>query len=400
MSRRIRPKIRPKPSSVKAEGKNRIKIRRGRDSDAMEQAIQKAAKELSKHASFKAFKSGVKSGKGSMQKKVGVLETELNNTRSRLASSESVGMVLSGRIRVLEKALSAMVDNDDAFGTRVLTGLQAQHVLMRMRAEETVQATNKWILVWDDSAVTRDEDGVDRVTSTFTRHRLHPGRKIPIREMHPIWDALPLNEVPDVDPMQGMRNAWYYNRRRYSSHGAAMNAWRRHMHRRMEGNTIPEGVPSTYIPPAHEQLDEDIPLAEERGEDRNPAFDDIYREINAEEDLDNEERERRRNNMRNRLNGLLRSHNVDRVSYWTREYSWNMNTIEDIAREDMNPHQRVYSHFAVPLEDWDDDNWAAFRQDISYYLETNRNGRPRRARRARVSERSRQRRARRYASDS
>jgi len=221
---------------------------------------------------------------------------------------------------------------------------------------------------------------------------LHPGRKIPIREMHPIWDALPETEVPNVDPMQGMRNAWYWNRRRYSSHGAAMNAWRRHMHQNVQANTIDPALPTSYIPPAHEHHLEDED--ELWNEDASSA-----EVISVERESDNVEEMnppplsegfasvRRERNMRNRINTFLRSCNIERCSYWTREYSNHQGSIRTARREGntLTPFLRVCRHFEVPLEHWDGDNWAAFRQDVSFYMETGHAGRPRRRRRRRAS---------------
>lgn len=379
MARRIRPKTRPK--STREEGpKKRIKIRRGRDDQGLEALVKKASKEASKEAGFKGFKSGVKSGTKKGQKKVEALEKELTNARERLATSENVGMVLSSRLRTVEKALSGMIAEikDHNFDTRVLLNLNNSHVPMRQSSDHARLSTHKWVFNWPGNEVARDEDGVDRTISdqSFSRHRLHPGRKIPIREMHPIWDAVAANEVPDVDPMQGMRGVWYWNRRRYSSHSAAMNAWRRHMHQRVQGNDIPAGTPSSYIPRAHEvDEDDDIDhIYQEQPEEDSDDWSDAT-PIMEDEDLmgaDPEilDRMRRRVNIRGRCNALLRGNQMPSCRYWEQLYAENMPAI-DSARDHhaLSPLCRVASHFMQPYEDWDNENYAMFCRSVSHYLE-------------------------------
>lgn len=401
MTRRIRPKSRPKSSETDEGTKKRIKIRRGPAStDPLQVLIKAATKEAQKEAGFKGFKSGVKSGTKKAQKKVEKLEKELTATQQRLTAAENNNGVSFLRLRTVEKALSRMVAEikDNNFDTRLLLNLNDSGVPMRQVGEHAKLSVHKWCFAWVGNEVLRDTDGVDRRMPSqggFARHRLHPTHKIPIREMHPIWDSVSNAEVPDIDPMQGMRGTWYWNRRRYSSHSAAMNAWRRHMHNRVGGNDIPAEYPDSFIPRAVE-TDEDAPmetvsraivsphqLEDEVLEDEDDNMDHIYQEQPEEDSDDWEEdiphmaadpeildRMRRRTNIRGRCNALLRGNQLPSCRYWEQLYAENMPAI-DSARDHhaLSPLCRIASHFMQPYEDWDNDNYDMFCRSVSNYIE-------------------------------
>lgn len=382
MGRRIRPKTRPRPASNDESQPGRIKIRMRRESsDTLEQMINAARKEAAKEANFKGFKSGKKVGIKAQEKKTEQVTKDMAALRETLNRRDTDALALSTRLRIVEKALSSIVHTvkDNNFDTRLLLNLNSAGVRMMSSDEFGMLATNKWKFVWGD-AVVRDEDGVDRTMSTMQRHRLHPGHRIPIREMWPIWNAVSVNERPDIDPIQGMRGAWYWNARRYSTHSSAMNAWRRHMHNKQEAQTIstPEMV-SRDVDSPH-QLDYVV-------EEEDAAYVDEdtpeYREIAGAD------AERRTRNMRNRINGFMRSCELESCGYWTRHYTNNQNVIDSESFGDLNAFNRVCSNFAVPLYDWDEDNWEGFRANVNYFLEVRQHsgwiaaGEPRRRRRAR-----------------
>ncbi len=376
MGRRIRLKTRPKPSSIEGETSKRIKIRRGRAGSAFEQIIESAKKEAAKVANFKGFKAGVKSGIKKEKKRSEQIDAELTTSRRMLERHDREAMTLSGRLRQVEKALSAIVHAEDVEdeSTYVVLRLNSNGIRLQKREEQSVLATNKWRFLWGDEAtagIVRDTDGIDRSQSTMTRHRHHPGRQIPRRPMHEIWDALAEVEVPDVDPMQGMRRTWYWNRRRYSSHGAAMNAWRRHMHRRMEARVIPEGTPSSFIPVAEDDEPEDI-FDDEPTQEESDNVDELNPPEIAQPGHDIE---RRRANMRNRINQFLRSCELESCRYWTRHASLNLTAIEEArdAQVALNPFLAVCWAFTQPLEHWDNDRFHTFRTDVNYYLEVVQN---------------------------
>ena len=285
----------------------------------------------------------------------------------------------------MEKALSSIVHTvtDNNFNTRLLLNLNDAGVRLASADEHGLLATNKWRFSWDESSVLRDEDGVDRVTSVMHRHRLHPGVKIPIREMWPIWNAVSTSERPDIDPIQGMRGAWYWNARRYSTHSSAMNAWRRHMHNQQTEREERAALDSLMPEPEFE--DEDAAYVDEDA----PAYvDGATREFMP---MGSAERERRTRNMRNRINGFMRSCELESCGYWTRHYSNNLDVIDSESFGDLNAFNRVCSNFAIPLHDWNEDNWEGFRSNVNYFLEVRQHsgwiaaGEPRRRRRARRS---------------
>lgn len=352
MARRVRPKTRPRPSAVDESQNKRIKIRMRRDSsDSIESLILQARKEAAKEANFKGFKAGVKSGTSKQKKKTEEVSAQLVEQREKAA-------MLEGRLYAVERVLTECIIEKP----EVVTLLAAKGLRM---SDTGTDFTARWVFQWD--TVVRDMDGVDRVTSALQRHRLHPGARIPVREMWDLWNALTVNERPDLDPMQGTRGAWYYNERRYSTHSSAMNAWRRHMHNKYlnsEPHTIPEpGTPhnNPRVPGAIEP-DEAVEYRDE---------DEFGTPFATGTDPANVSR--RRNNMRNRINRVLRSHELNPVSYWTRHYTDNQGVIDTEAYTDLSPFNRVCSWFAVPLEEWDDVSWTEFRQDISYYLEVLQN---------------------------
>ena len=371
MGRRIRPKTRPKTVHEDETGRKRIKIRRGRAGSEFEAIVEAAKKEAAKDANFKGFKTGKKAGVNSERKKTEKVQQQLTATLERLERHDVEALKLSTRLRIVEKALSSIVHTvtDNNFDTRLLLNLNSAGVRMASADEHGILATNKWKFVWGDGTeVVRDDDGVDRVTSTMQRHRLHPGRKIAIREMWPIWDSVPNVERPDIDPMQGMRGAWYYDTRRYSTHSSAMNAWRRHMHNKQTAQAE-RLARNRLMPEAEYEESDDV---DEMIADSDAAYVDEdtpeYREIAGAD------AERRTRNMRNRINGFFRSCELESCSYWTRHYSDRQEVIDNEAYNDLNAFNRVCAHFAVPLYDWDNDNWAQFRSDVNYYLEVTQNG--------------------------
>jgi len=346
-------------------GRKRIKIRRGRASSGFEAIIEAAKKEAAKVANFKGFKSGKKSGIKAQEKKTEKVEKELAHTRDRLERHDVEAIKLSTRLRIVEKALSRIVHTvkDNNFHTRLLLNLNDAGVRMAQQSEHATLATNKWKFVWGDGDVMRDDDGVDRVASTMQRHRLHPGRKVPIREMWPIWESVARTERPDIDPIQGMRGAWYWNARRYSTHSSAMNAWRRHMHNKQtaeqERAALDALMPGPEDEDAFGEVVEDVPYVDSD----TPEYTEIA----------GADAERRTRNMRNRINGFLRSCELQSCSYWTRYYSERLDIIDGEEHTDLSPFNRVCAHFVVPLYDWDDDNWNSFAMDVNYYLEVVQN---------------------------
>ena len=402
MGRRIRPKTRPRPASKGETPGTRIKIRLRRESsDTLEQMISVAKKEAAKEANFKGFKSGKKSGMMQEKKKTDKVMRDLESTRERLRRHDVEATTLSARVRTIEKVLSEMAHTftENNFNTRLLLKLNDSGVPMRSSDEHGLLATNKWKFAWGSATgVLRDEDGVDRTMSSMQRHRLHPGHRIPIRDMWPIWNAVSTSERPDIDPIQGMRGAWYYDTRRYSTHSSAMNAWRRHMHNKQtaqaerearnalmpEPEFEEEQTEEAYMP-APEQLSDDV---DEMNADNDARYtdEDAFGEVIADSDaayVDEDtpeyreivgaDTERRTRNWRNRINAFLRSCELSSCRYWTTYYADSQEIIDNEAHNDLNAFNRVCSHFAVPLHDWDDDNWDRFRQDVNYYLEVIQN---------------------------
>lgn len=352
MARRIRLKTRPETVHEDESGRKRIKIRRGRASSGFEQIIESAKKEAAKAANFKGFKSGKKSGINSERKKTEKVEKDLER-ENKLTTK------LEGRLYMVQQGLSACIKEKP----EVALLLSAKGLRM---ANTGTDFTERWVFLWDEDGVVRDVDGVDRVQSSMQRHRLHPGRRIPIREMWPIWDSVNTSERPDIDPMQGMRGAWYYDTRRYSTHSSAMNAWRRHMHQKQTAQVEREARNRLMPEPEFEE--------EEPEELLNPNAAYVDEDTPEYREIAGADAERRTRNWRNRINGFLRSCELESCRYWTKHYFNRQDVIDNEAYNDLNAFNRVCAHFAVPLYDWDDDNWTQFRGDVNYYLEVTQNG--------------------------
>lgn len=230
----------------------------------------------------------------------------------------------------------------------------------------------------------RDGDGVDRVQTTMQRHRLHPGHRIRVADMHVIWESVPNTELPTIDPIQGIRGAWYWNMRRYSSHSSAMNAWRRVMHNRAEMN-----VPHTLDSDIEEESDDvdEMRVREHVSPHQldhtvlEPTEDDLEEADSAPtlfyEDADDFANRGEGNavwarSMRNRLNILLRDHGLRSCSFWERSYRLHIAHIED--RNDLSAWGEVAASFEVPLYDWDGESYNAFCAAVSTYLEETQSG--------------------------
>lgn len=405
MGRRIRPKTRPKPAdqdaSEKGGSKKRIKIRMGRaTSDPFHAALlqakakaEKEAKVLIKAAGGKGYKSGVTKQKKLEKKK----RDELNAALDR---SEDREQMLKDRLTRVDICLSLLCEeNEDHIVLLNSKGL-------RMGCFGPPQ-NESYKLLWDQGAATMSgtanengsveyetEEAETDITSS-KRHRLHPGHKIAIQDMWDIWAAAGRNKK-DVDPMQGMRGAWYWNERRYSSKSSAMNAWRRHMRSKrveVEENTVVQtrverdenGVDRSV---AEVDSENAVFTAEDPDDD---DFDESPLPFMAEHDFDEGDLRHGRN-IRNRLNRFFRNHEEPSLSWWMRHRDTNIETIEQAQAVDglrTSPFMRVLMSFTVPVEHWDDDNWEAFRQSYNHYLEvkTNRGarvaGEPTRRRRGR-----------------
>jgi hypothetical protein len=350
---------------------------RRESSDTIEALLNAAKKEAAKEANFRGFKSGKKSGISSEKKKTDKVMRDLESTRERLRRHDIEATTLSARVRAIEKVLSEMAHTftENNFNTRLLLKLNDSGVPMRSSDEHGILATNKWKFAWNDaSGVVRDEDGVDRSQATMQRHILHPGRRIPIREMWPIWEAVHRSERPDIDPMQGMRGTWYYNTRRYSTHSSAMNAWRRHMHNQ-QTTQLESAARNALMPEPEfeeEQTEEVYMPAPEELSDPNAAYADEESPIYTP--TTSAERERLTRNWRNRINSFLRSCELESCRYWTKHYLQRAAVIE--ADNNPTPFNRVCASFTVPLYDWDEGNWNAFRLSVNYYLEVRQNSSP------------------------
>lgn len=366
MARRIRPKVRDHPKPVRDQ-KGRIKIRMRRESsDLLQLALKAAQKQAAKEAGFKGFKSGVKSATNKAKKAKEVMLRELE--RERVEHRHTMA-----RVDILTTAVERVV-----MAGHTSTDVFASHGVYLERFKNRRENMYRWRVVWDSNApaaqseVRRDSDGVDRVTTTMQRHRLHPGARIRVADMSVIWASVSDQERPTIDPMQGMRGTWYYNARRYSSHSSAMNSWRRFMHERATPDNADFMTPATLRDDDDDGTN-DPGYTEDGMEPTEMTEDELEEEDCAPEPMT---RNRHADSMRvrNRLNMICRNIGVRSCSFWERTCHLNLTPVRARAHAGLSPYLQVAAHFDMPLHDWDEDNVQSFIASVNNYLEQTQNG--------------------------